>query len=115
MAAASARTSGWRARCSGCRARFDEVVTERKPPARKAWETVETNLLVIGRYRLGFELTANGDRSTLRVFIDYDLPEALPSRWLGRLFGKTYARWCTETMAKDAAAHFHTGRPIAAH
>ena len=87
---------------------LEEVITERRPPLRKAWDTTHTNLLVIGAYRLGFELMPNGSTSQLRMFIDYDLPEKPPARWLGRLFGKTYARWCTEEMAKDAAAHFST-------
>jgi hypothetical protein len=27
-------------------------------------------------------------------------------RFLGRLFGKFYAQWCTEQMVRDAVAHF---------
>ena len=42
----------------------------------------------------------------LRVRIDYKLPAKGAARWLGWLFGRTYARWCTERMAKDAASHF---------
>ena len=85
---------------------LDEVVTEREPPLRKAWQTVNSKLLVIGQYRLGFELSPDGARSRVRIFIDYALPERAPARWLGRLFARTYARWCTERMAKDAASHF---------
>jgi hypothetical protein len=88
---------------------LEEVVTERKPPFQKAWETVDAKLLVIGPYRLGFELTPHGTTSKLRVFIDYDLSEK--HRWLGRLFGKMYARWCTERMATDAAKHFEAADP----
>ena len=83
-----------------------EVVTERVPPLRKAWETVDTKLLVIGPYRLGFELAPEGGRTRARVFIDYALPDGALTRWLGRLFGGTYARWCTRRMAQDALAHF---------
>lgn len=61
---------------------LDEVVTERQPPLRKAWQTVDAKLLVIGQYRLGFEISPNGNRSALRVFIDYDLPAKRPARWL---------------------------------
>ena len=46
----------------------------------------------------------------LRVSIDYDLPSRGFGRWLGKLFGKTYARWCATRMANDAAEHF--GSPI---
>lgn len=28
------------------------------------------------------------------------------TRSLGRLFGRMYARWCTERMVRDAARHF---------
>jgi uncharacterized membrane protein len=85
---------------------LDEVVTERRPPFKKAWQTVDANLLVIGQYRLGFALSPNGNRSVLRVSIDYDLPSRGFGRWLGKLFGTTYARWCAVRMATDAAAHF---------
>jgi polyketide cyclase/dehydrase/lipid transport protein len=87
----------------------DEKVVERTPPYRKAWETLGSpKLLVIGAYRMGFDVAAQGSGSLLRVFIDYALPEALPGRWLGRAFGRAYARWCTERMVSDAARHFET-------
>lgn len=85
---------------------LEEVVTERQPPFKKAWQTVDAKLLVIGQYQLGFVLSPSGDRSLLRVFIDYELPHQGFARWLGKLFGKTYARWCVERMVNDAAAHF---------
>ena len=82
----------------------DEIVTERNPPLRKAWETTGTpNLLVIGQYRMGYEITPKGKASLLRVFIDYGLPVEPFSRWAGRLFGNYYARWCAQRMADDAA------------
>ena len=94
-----------RGRVLGIPIHVEEVVTEHEPPFRKAWETIGApKLLVIGHYKMGFEITPQGASSLLRVFIDYDLPE--PLRWLGRLLGGFYARWCTESMAKDAAAFF---------
>ena len=83
-----------------------EVVTERDPPYRKAWQTVESNLLIIGQYKLGFQLTRNIANTQVRVFIDYSLPEKGLAKWLGLLFGDSYARWCIERMAKDAAKFF---------
>jgi len=62
---------------------------------------------VIGQYRLGFELSGAENGTTARIFIDYALPDGWPGRWLGWLFGKTYARWCTTRMAADAATHFN--------
>jgi hypothetical protein len=83
-----------------------EVVTQREPPLRKAWETVETHLAVIGQYRLGFELEPSAASCRLRVFIDYDHAPGFFGRWLGRTLGKTYARWCTQQMVGDAAKEF---------
>lgn len=84
---------------------LEEVVTERDPPRHKAWETIGSpRLLVIGSYRLGFDIIDGSDTSVLRVFIDYNLPPA--SRWLGHLFGKMYARWCVQQMVKGARDHF---------
>lgn len=90
----------------------EEVVTEHQPPFRKAWETIGVpKLLVIGSYKMGFEITPQGALSLLRVFIDYDLPEPWLTRLLGQLLGRFYARWCTESMAKDAAAFFSPSEP----
>jgi hypothetical protein len=93
-------------RVLGMRLSLEEVVTERLPPSKKVWQTVDTNLLVIGDYCLGFEISPRSNSSSVRVFIDYDLPEGWPARWLGRLFGGYYAQWCTQKMAQDAARHF---------
>jgi hypothetical protein len=85
---------------------LEEVVTERDPPHRKAWETVDARLLVIGQYRLGFELQPRAGGCELRVFIDYDWPTGALARSAAALFAKSYARWCTKRMAGDAAKHF---------
>lgn len=88
----------------------EEVVTEREPPWRKTWETRgRPKLIVIARYRMGFEITARrSDASTLRVFIDYDLPTAPAARLLGALLAPIYARWCVARMARDAERRFST-------
>lgn len=95
-------------RVLGIRLYLDEVVTERVPPLRKTWETVEEpRLLVIGTYRMSFELTPDDSAVRLRVAIDYDLPQHGLSRVLGKLFGRWYARWCTRKMVVDAQAALH--------
>ena len=94
-------------RVLGIRLYLDEVVTEREPPLRKTWETIgEPRLLVIGPYRMGFQLIPSGSAVRLRVGIDYELPRAGLSRLLGQLFGRSYAKWCTKKMALDAQAAF---------
>ncbi|MDV3258125.1 MAG: SRPBCC family protein [Sphingomonas sp.] len=85
---------------------LEEVVREREPPFRKTWETLgEPRLLVIGGYRMGFEIAEAADGSRLTVFIDWRDPPP-PWRWLGRFLGRTYAKWCVEGMARGAAKHF---------
>ena len=96
-------------RVFGVRLSLEEIVTERTPPQHKVWETsVPPRLLVMGHYRMGFEITPEDTGSRLRVFIDYALPDAPLTRWLGYLFGGYYARWCTQRMVGDAAKHFAT-------
>jgi hypothetical protein len=104
-----------RGRVLGMDLSAEEIVTVHEPPRRKVWETIDgVRLLVIGSYRMGFDITpsetpsdaAAGIRSTLRVFIDYDLPNSGISRWLGKLLGSWYARWCTNQMLADAILAF---------
>lgn len=63
-------------------------------------------LIVIGAYRMGFDIARDGAGSLLRVFIDYELPATLIGRVLGFLFAPMYARWCVARMARDAQRHF---------
>lgn len=96
-----------RGRVLGILLSVEEIVTDRNPPLRKVWETSGTpNLLVIGQYRMGYEITPKGEASLLRVFIDYALPDGPFSGLLGGLFGNVYARWRTRRMADDAARRF---------
>lgn len=80
-------------------------VEEREPPLRKTWRTVgEPRLLVVGRYRMGFDITPLERGCRLSVFIEYAWPERHP--WLGRLLGAAYAAWCTRRMAHDGRSAF---------
>lgn len=98
---------GFSGRILGIPLSVDEIVTARQPPAGKSWETAsEPNLWVIGRYRMGFELTPRPGGTVLRVFIEYARPAAGLPRLLGLLFGRMYARWCTRQMVDDAIEHF---------
>ena len=62
----------------------------------------EPSLLVVGVYRMGFELEAAGGGAALTLHIDYELPSRGVARWLGLVLGRTYARWCVRTMVRDA-------------
>lgn len=91
----------------GIRVAVDEIVVERSPPSTKIWQTIGApRLLVIGHYRMGFEITRVEDSSRLQVFIDYALPETVPWRWVGSVLARYYARWCTKQMVDDAIASF---------
>jgi hypothetical protein len=108
---ADARQVGSEIRLSGRVLGTDLFVAERvivrEPPLRKAWETAAVpRLLVIGHYRMGFEIAPCQNGSVLRIFIDYALPAASGARLLGRLFGGFYARWCTRQMVRGVAHHF---------
>jgi ribose-phosphate pyrophosphokinase len=101
---------GLRGKVFGIRLDAEEVVVERTAPIRKFWETIgEPRLLVIGSYRMGFELEDLGDLSRLQVTIAYRLPASRGARWLSVLFGRSYARWCTRRMSENARQHFTAG------
>ncbi len=86
---------------------LEEKVIERDPPHHKVWETTTPpRLLIIGHCRMGFVLTPQENGSTLRVFIDYNLPEKPPARWFGLMFGGFYAKWCTQQMVNDTVKYF---------
>ena len=85
---------------------MSEIVIERGPPRRKVWETEgNPRLLVIGAYRMGFDIAPKGIGSRLSVFIEYDLPP-WPWRLLGLIAGRFYALWCVRSMANDAVHKF---------
>lgn len=91
----------------------EEVVTQYQPPHSKTWQTVETpRLLVVGAYTMGFTIKPKGNAALLQVFIDYTQPDRGFACLLGRVFGKTYASWCTKRMVNDAAAHFRRAAPV---
>lgn len=96
-----------RGRVFGLELAVEELVTERIPPKRKVWETTGSpRLLVIGHYRMGFDIAPRENGSLLRVYIDYALPHDAPARWVGVLLARYYARWCTGRMVSDAVEHF---------
>jgi hypothetical protein len=98
-------------RILGLSLQVEEVVTKYNPPHSKTWETVGTpRLLVIGPYAMGFALSPRQGGWLLCVFIDYSPQGEGFCHLLGRLFSKSYAKWCTNRMACDAALHFSARR-----
>ncbi len=94
-------------RAFGLQLSLEELVSEYDPPRHKAWETVgKPHLLIIGEYRMGFDISPQNAGSNLRVFIDYELPLSTRARWLIAKLASWYAAWCTRRMVKDAVAHF---------
>lgn len=94
-------------RMLGVEISLEEVVRVREPPRRKEWETIGSpRLLVIGSYRLGFEIAPVNKKAELRVFIAYNLPSSIGKRLLGRFVGAAYARWCVRQMVNGARAEF---------
>lgn len=86
---------------------LDEVIVLRNPPYLKVWETVgEPKLLVIGSYKMGFEISSLNQNSSIKVFIDYKLPSSPTSRVLGHMLGGAYAKWCVKQMADGVEEHF---------
>jgi hypothetical protein len=73
----------------------------------KVWRTIGSpRLLIIGHYRMGFEITAAPAGSRLRVFLGYDLPSGVITRLLGRLLAPMYARWCVRNMVAEGEKKF---------
>jgi hypothetical protein len=86
---------------------LNEVIIQHEPPNKKAWETVgKINLAVIDHYKLGFEVTPTNNYSSLKVYIDYNLPNTWKTRWLGVLLGEMYAKWCVRQMSQEVKKHF---------
>ena len=80
---------------------LDEVVTQYQKPRIKVWETVGApKLLVVGQYQMKIEIQPQDGKSHLSVSIDYKLPDK--NAWLGKLFGKMYAKWCVKQMINGA-------------
>lgn len=86
---------------------LDEVITHYEPPYLKIWKTVgDINLLIIDHYQMGFKIEEERDKSLFTVFINYKLPPSLITRWLGYLFGASYAKWCVKQMLNSPKEYF---------
>ena len=94
-------------RVFGLKLFLDEEITDYRPPFAKTWQTIGTpRLLIIGHYRMGFDITPTPEGSSLRVFLDYDLPSGAVTRLLGKLLAPMYARWCVRNMVSEGQKRF---------
>ena len=88
-----------------------ERICSRNPPYSKSWETVgPQKMIILDQYRMGFEITPDGSKTKLRVFIDYSIPSSGVSHILGKISAHFYAKWCTEMMVRDAKDAFKKGQ-----
>ena len=86
---------------------LEEEITDYRPPLDKTWQTIGTpRLLIIGHYRMGFDISPAPAGSRLRVFLDYDLPTGAVTRLLGRWLAPFYARWCVRNMVAEGQKRF---------
>ncbi len=96
-----------RGRFLGIPLSLEEVVTEYSRSIKKTWATVgEPKLLIIGSYRMGFDLTSEGVQTRVNIWIEYDLPIGWAQKFLGKSLGSIYARWCVQQMMKDVQRAF---------
>lgn len=91
-----------------------EVVIQRVPLRCKRWETMGTpRLIVVGSYRMGFEIEPVATGCRITASIDYDFPRTRLGKLLGSLVGPSYARWCVNRIVEAVVRHF--ARTEAAH
>lgn len=88
---------------------LDEVITLHEPPYRKEWQTVgELKILVIGHYKLGFEITPDEKGVNFRVYIDYEKPSRFIEQMLYIVLSGVYANWCVNQMIDGVKKHFQS-------
>lgn len=99
-------------RAFGIHLDVEEEIVERAPSRRKIWRTIgEPRLLIIGQYKLGFELAPAVNGTQARIFIDYELPTGSLARWAGLALASAYAKWCVDRMIGDTVRHFGEAMP----
>lgn len=108
-------TLSWRGSAFGLPIAVEEVVTERRSPQYKRWETVgPQRMWVLDAYRMGFWLAPHDSGCTVRLEIEYRLPDKGVERVLGRWLGHAYARSCLDRMIGDLRSAFGTLGSVAA-
>lgn len=94
-------------RVFGLELSLEEIVIERVPPQRKVWQTTGSpRILVIGQYRMGFEISSQANGSLLHVYIDYSLQEDALTRSLGWFSVVSTLDGALKRMVSDTAERF---------
>lgn len=94
-------------RMLGLRLAVEERVTERQAPQRKVWQTQGApRLLVLTRYRMGFDIRSAEAATLLAIWIDFSVPEVGVWALLGSHLDSWYACWCVDRMMADARQRF---------
>lgn len=100
-----ARSTWWALAAVGSVVRMQGKSPSGSPPAARYGIREAIPTLVIGAYRMGFEINPSGRlrgcacTSTITIW-------ARTGKLFGPLFGPIYARWCVDRMASDAARRF---------
>jgi hypothetical protein len=86
--------------------RVDEIIDTYEPGRKKSWRSVGVpRLLVLGRYRMGFEVCPRADETDVLVYVEWD---PLPG-WRGALLrgaARRYAAWFVDSAVRGAQGAF---------
>ena len=94
----------WTGKVMGMKMDFTVEVSKWTKGKEKKWGTVgDAKMIVIDWFEmyLWIEPTPDG-KSKVKLGIDYTKPKS----FLGFMLGKTYSKWCVNSMLKDTRKHF---------
>ena len=78
--------------------------------SERSWRTgggrMETDIDEGRGPTVGSRIRPSGRVFGVELSVEEIVVERAPARWLERLFGRYYARWCTQQMVDDAVNHF---------
>ena len=95
-------TYRWHGKMMGMTIDFTEIVTKWQPVKHKEWETTgEAKIIIMSWYRMGFEITPDGNGANAKLFISYRSPQKWYYKVLSFLFSKWYCNWCLNNMLND--------------
>lgn len=94
----------WYGKMMGMTIDFSEKVTQWQPDKFKEWETFgEAKIIIMSWYRMWFEVTPVGNKTTAKLSISYLPPKQRFYKILSFFFAKWYCRWCLNNILNDAS------------